>query len=356
MRVARAGPSRPRTMHALPDDVRRAHDLGIAEVVVFGPLPSSLTSMRTTMLIDLALGRRAAVLALALVAAPAQAQSSGSTSLEATIRQHSPTTIEGYIQPLADVLVANLSRGYFSASPVSGLLRFSVDAIVMSAVIDDGLRTYTASTPPGFVPETFETPTIFGGQATPVQHSTVPGLSYRGSDGLVDGDYFPTAVPQLRVGGLLGTELAVRYFTSSLVSFVDEEDFPELKLFGLGLRHSLNRYFIGLPFDLSVAVSYSTLTLGDMIDLSGNSVGVQVGKWFGMAGVFAGLSSEGGSMNLTYTSTDPLAPGQVDFDVGVSRSIRLSAGGGLRLGFLNLFGEAGLGDVTTFAAGLRFGY
>lgn len=306
------------------------------------------------MLIDRAF-RRAAVLGLILAAAPAQAQN-GSTSLEETIRQYSPTTIEGYIQPLADVLVANLSRGYFSASPVSGLMRFSVDAIVMSSVIDDGLRTYTASTPPGFSPETFETPTIFGGPATPVQHSTVPGLSYRGSDGLVDGDYFPTAVPQLRVGGLLGTELAIRYFSSSLVSFVDEEDFPELRLFGLGVRHSLNRYFLGLPFDLSVAASYSTLSLGDMIDLSGNSIGVQVGKWFGMAGVFAGISSEGGTMNLSYTSTDPLAPGQVDFDVGVSRSFRFSAGGGLRLGFLNLFGEAGFGDITTFAAGLRFGY
>lgn len=308
------------------------------------------------MSIDLALRRAALVLGFGL-AIPAHGQTSGSTSLESTIRQYSPTTIEGYIQPLADVLVASLSHGYFSASPVSsGLLSFSVDAIVMSAVIDDGLRRYTASTPPGFTPETFETPTIFGGQATPVQHSTVPGLSYRGSDGLVDGDYFPTAVPQLRVGGLAGTELAVRYFSSSLVSFVDEEDFPELKLFGIGVRHSLNRYFIGLPFDLSVAASYTSLTLGDIIDLTGNSVGVQVGKWFGMAGVFAGLSSDGGTMNLSYTSTDPVAPGEVDFDVGVSRTVRLTAGAGLRLGFLHLFGEAGIGNVTTFAGGLRFGF
>lgn len=296
-------------------------------------------------------------LAALLVAAPGNAQGNNQSSLEATIRQFSPTAIEGYIQPLADVLVANLSRGYFSAWPVpSGRISFSLDAIAMSALLDDDLKTYTANTPPGFDPPKFQTPTVFGGPASEVPHASIPGLSYRGSDGIVDGDYFPTAVPQLRVGGILGTELALRYFTSSVVSFVDEEDFPELELFGIGVRHSLNRYFIGLPFDLSVAGSFNSLTLGDIIDLTSNSIGVQVGKQFGILGLFGGVSSEGGTMNLTYTSTDPQFPGRVDFDLDVSRTVTFSAGAGLRLGFLQLFGEAGIGDLTTFAGGLRFGF
>ena len=57
------------------------------------------------------------VAALVLSTSPARAQSSG---LESLIEQYSGTTIKGYIQPLADVLVANLSLAYTtSAAPMS---------------------------------------------------------------------------------------------------------------------------------------------------------------------------------------------------------------------------------------------
>lgn len=300
--------------------------------------------------------RGATALALVMHAAPVGAQD-GSTSLESTIRQFSATTIEGYIQPMADVLVANLGMGYFSPSPVPNRFSLTFEAIVMSAMIDDELKHYRATLPDGFDPATAPMPTIFGGQAQTITHAGNPSLTWRGSDGLLDNsDYFPTAVPQLRLGGLFGTELAVRYFSSSIAALnLDEEDFPELKLFGVGLRHSLNRY-ISLPFDLAISGSINSLTFGDIVDLSSNSIGVQAGKSFGILGLFGGLASDGGTMNLSYTSTNPSAPGSVDVDLDVSRTIRFNAGAGLRLGFLHLIGEASVGDVTTFAGGLRFGY
>jgi hypothetical protein len=298
-----------------------------------------------------------AALALVIHSYPLRAQ--GDTSLEETIRQFSATSIEGYLQPLADVLVANLGRGYFSPSPVaSGRPSVTLEAIVMSAMIDDDLKNYTATLPQGFQPTQATMPTIFGGTAPTVTHESNSSLTWRGSDGLLDNsDFFPTAVPQLRVGGLLGTEVAVRWFSSSVLSLnLDEEDFPEMKLFGIGLRHSLNRYFIGLPFDLSVGGSFNTLKFGDIVDLSSNAIGVQAGKSFGIIGVFGGLTSEGGTMNLTYVSTDPQAPGSVNVDLDAKRTVTLSAGAGLRLGFLQLLGEASIGDVTAFAGGLRFGF
>jgi hypothetical protein len=292
------------------------------------------------------------VFAIVVMATPARGQS----GLESVIEQYSGAAVRGYIQPLADALVANLSIGYINSATSPGRFSLSLEAVAMTAALDESMRMYTANTPDGFQPATHQTPTIFGGTAQPVQHSTIPGVSYRGSDGLVDAEYFPTAAPQLRLGGLLGTELVVRYASSSMVPFLEEEDFPDLTLFGIGVQHSISRYIPGMPLELSIAGSYNSLKFGDIVDLSSTSFGVNAGRTFGLVGVSGGLVSEGGTMNLTYTSTDPNAAGSVDVDLDVSRSIRFRAGASLNLGFLRLFGDAAFGDVTSYAGGLRFGF
>ena len=294
----------------------------------------------------------AAMLLLGVFAAPARGQS----GLESAIQQYSSTSIRGYIQPLADALVADLSIGYINSASSPGKFSLSLEAVAMTAALDDKLRFYTATAPAGFQPATYQTPTIFGGTAPTINHSTIPGLSYRGSDGLVDATYFPTAAPQLRLGGILGTELVVRYASSNMVHFLDEEDFPELTLFGLGIQHNLTRYFKGLPVDVSIGGAINSLKFGDIVDLSSNSIGVNVGRSFGLFGVSGGIVSEGGTMNLSYTSTDPNASGAVDIDLDVDRTVRFRAGASLSLGFLRLFGDAAFGDVTSYAGGLRFGF
>jgi len=290
--------------------------------------------------------------ALVALAAPARGQS----RLESVIQQYSATTIQGYVQPLADALVANLSIGYINSTVPGRKLSISIELIGMTAAIDESMRIYSAATPAGFDPPNIQTPTIFGGAAQAVNHSSIPGLSYRGSDGLVDADYFPTAGPQIRVGGLLGTELVVRYASSAMVPFLDEEDFPDLTILGIGVQHSLTQYLKGLPLELSIGGSFNSLKFGDIVDLSSTSYGVNAGKSFGMFGVSGGVQSDGGTMNLTYTSTDPNSSGGVDVDLDVKRALRFRAGASLSLGFLRLFGDAAFGDVTSYAAGLRFGF
>jgi hypothetical protein len=290
--------------------------------------------------------------ALTVSAAPARGQS----ELESALAQYGATAVRGYIQPLADVLVANLSIGFVNSASAPGAFSLSLEVVAMAAAIDERLRSFMVNTPQGFQPATHETPTVFGGTAQPVQHSTIPGLTWRGPDGLYEADYFPTAAPQLRVGGLLGTEVVLRYASSTLVPSLDEDDFPELKLFGLGVQHSLNRYLPGLPVELTVGAAFNSLTFGDIVDLSSNSVGVNVGRSFGLFGVSGGILSEGGTMNVTYTSTDPNAPGSVDIDLRVDRTIRFRAGASLSLGFLRVFGDAAFGEVISYAGGLRFGF
>lgn len=289
-------------------------------------------------------------MALVSSASTVRAQS----SLEEAMNQYGAGAVKGYIQPLADVLVANLSLGYFVNAAPSSRITFGFEIVSMAAPIGDNLRTYTANTPPGFSPSTVQTPTVFGGTA-PTVTGPAPGITYRGADGVYTSQYFPSAAPQLRVGGLFGTEVAVRYVSSTLIPFIDESDFPELKLFGMGIQHSLTRY-MPLPVDVSIAASFNSLTFGDLVNLSSNAIGVNVGRSLGVVGVSFGVLSEGGTMNVKYTSNDPNASGSVDVDLDVSRTVRFRGGAAVNLGFLKLFGDAAIGDITSYAAGLRLGF
>lgn len=297
-------------------------------------------------------------LASALVALPiAPTGALAQSGLEAGIKQYNAATVRGYLQPLADVLVANLSGGYHNGAraPSTGF-SFTFELAGSLATIDNELRTYTADLPPGFQPSTAETPTVFGGTAPTVNHAVFPGISWRGADGLINGDYFPTLVPQLRVGGVLGTELIARWVSSSVLPYLKDEDFPELNVFGIGVRHSLSQYLPAPAFDLAIGVSYNSLTFGDVIDLTSTSFSLQGGRDFGYLGLYGGIASDGGSMNVTYETTDPSeTDGRVDTDIDAERSVRFTVGAALNIPIFKLFADATFGGVTTYSFGFRIG-
>ena len=85
------------------------------------------------------------------------------TSFDDAIKQFGATQVRGYVQPLADALVANLSSGYFAAGAPRSRLGVTLEVVAMGTSISDKMRTYTANTPEGFDPETFSAPTVFGG-------------------------------------------------------------------------------------------------------------------------------------------------------------------------------------------------
>ena len=300
-----------------------------------------------------AVARWAGVLTLALSASasPLLAQN----SFEEAIKQLNSEEVRGYTQPLADVLVANLSSAFFASSSPRSSFGLSIELAAMGTQINDKLRTFTANTPPGFQPATVQAPTIFGGKATPVEHSTISGLSYRTSDGILDADMVPTAVPQVRVSGL-NTEIIGRYFDSGLLGdSYPQEDLPKLSMFGIGARHSLHQYFDNLPVEVAISASFNSMTFGDYAELTGSTFGANIGKRFGMLSVMGGIESAGGTMNLSYTSENQFAPGSVNIDLEAERQLRFNAGATLNFGFGRLFGTASLGNVTTFAGGLSLG-
>jgi hypothetical protein len=296
--------------------------------------------------------RALSALLLLTLASPLSAQ----TSLDEAVKAFGAANIKGYMQPVADALTASLSSGFFANASPSRKFGLSLELVGAATMISSEMKTFTAVTPTGFQPTTVQAPTIFGGKATAVNNSAQPGLSYRTSDGILDAKLLPTAIPQIRISGVAGTELVVRYFSSSFMSSAyKSEDLPELKTYAVALRHGLNQYFGELPVELAVSASWHSLTFGDLADATGLSFGANVGKNFGPLSLLGGVESSGGTMKLAYASTDPNTTGAVNVDLKAQNNVRAVAGFTLNAKIFKLFGTAGIGSFTTYSGGLRIG-
>ena len=296
------------------------------------------------------------VLAAAIMAIGA-APAAGQSTLENTLSQFGGETARGYINPFNQLFAANLGSGFYHSAAIPGGFSLGLEIIAMAAPVEDKHRIYTATTPDGFDPPTFETATIFGGPGSTVSHSGNPSLTYRGSDGFIDADYFPWAVPQARVS-FMGFEGTVRYMNSDLIPGLsggdgDDEDLPKTTLLGFGLRTGLNKFIPLLPLDVSIGVFRNTFDVGDIMSFTGTSFGAQASKGFGMVTLYGGVASESGTMNLTYTSENPDLPGTVDLDLDVKQHVRITGGLALALGPFHIFGDASTGGETAYSAGIR---
>ena len=280
------------------------------------------------------------------------------SSMEDALRQLKSPNARGYLQPMADLFAADMSSGWYRGANITSLLSVSLELVGSVSKIEDKHRVYLAEAPDGFSRETFETATVFGGQGTLIMGPN--GTSYRGSDGVFGGDYLPALVPQIRVG-FANTEGIVRYFSSSFSSSLPTEGFPETRLIGFGLRHGLNRYLGALPVDVAAGVFYSKLDVGNSNEsgarasYSGLTFGLQASKSLAGFTLYFGAASDGGTMNLSYESTNAEEPGPVDIDLTVQRKMRFTTGASIGLGFLRIGGDINIGPTTSFSGGIRVG-
>jgi len=274
------------------------------------------------------------------------------TPVEDAIKQLSGPNAKGYLQPLADLFGANMNAGAYHSAKIPKVgFNIALDLIVMGAPIGDDQKRYTAQSPAGFTPSTFQTATIFGGTGSQVNDLNVPGVSYRGSDGVFTTAMFPLTAPQLTIGSVFGTQVFARYvFIPKL-----DENVPESNLWGAGVRHSISQYLPASPVDLAIGFFYNSFSAGDIITHSGYAISGQVSKEFSLLTAYGGLAYEQSTMNLNYVSTDPSFPGQVDIDLEGANTFRVTAGGKLQLGLFRLFADINIGSVTHFSGGIGIG-
>lgn len=290
-----------------------------------------------------------AVLAVALLLGAGSARSQ--SELEKTLKQYGEETVKGYIQPVSDMFGANMNSGYFHTADVEAWgFHLSLDIVGMAAMVKDDQKMYTASAPAGFNPTTFQTATVFGDKGTEVVDQAT-GARYRGSDGIVNAQYFPLAVPQLTLGNIYGTQVTVRYLP---VPKIGDDKFPEIKLWAVGARHSVSQYLPEFPVDLAAGAYYSSFTLGDFINYKGLAINAQASKSLSILTLYTGLQWEKSTMNLSYTANDA-AQTSVNLDLPGANSFRFLAGLQLALGPIKFFGDANFGSVTTLSAGIGFG-
>ncbi|MCC6814847.1 MAG: hypothetical protein IT267_00365 [Saprospiraceae bacterium] len=179
---------------------------------------------------------------------------------------------KGYLQPLSDLLSANMNTGIREWSRVDSSFHIRLGFLVMSSFPTSPMRTFTGSTGLGFEPsQSVKVPTIIGRNEA-VKVDGINGTAFVFPVGY-NLKYLPLAVPQLSLEGIYHTELSLRFFSFDL-----ENDFGKIQYFGLGARHGLNHYLKKFPFDLSVGYFYQKINSGESISSTNHLISGYIGR------------------------------------------------------------------------------
>ncbi len=272
------------------------------------------------------------------------------SSVDKAIKAFGENQVRGYVQPVADIFGANMGAGWYRSAeiPTTGF-NFSVDIVGMGALVGDEQKTYTAAAPTGYNPSTFKTATIFGGKGDSVVDNNTK-LSYRGSDGAINTSIVPLAALQVNIGSIYGTQFMVRGLPIPSIS-----GSPKVSYWGAGVRHSISQYLGDEPaVHLAMSLTYSRISVGDIITITNFGFGPQISKKFSIAELYGGIGYEKSSMNIKYTPSAGGTPVDITLD-GVNK-FRGTLGLVLNLAILHIHADANFGSITNFSAGLGFGF
>jgi len=277
-----------------------------------------------------------------------------SAQIEDAISAYTGANAEGYLEPLAQAIGANLNSALFHSAHVpEGGLHVSLELGLMAVLFSDDDETFMATTEMGFSPETtVEAPTVVGpGGAIIVPGDGGTAFPFPGGFNLAS---LALAAPQLRIGSFKGTEALIRYMAFD----TGDVEIGDVDLQGYGLRHSISQYLPGLPVDIAAGIMYQRFKLGDdLIDATAFSFGAQASMKlplvFATIEPYAGLSMDTFQMDVAYDDEDN-DPVSVEFD---SRSTaHLTLGLHAQVTVVSLYGEYNIAEQSGFAFGMGFGF
>lgn len=282
-----------------------------------------------------------------LLAAPARAD------LTEKLGALSGENAAGYLAPLNTALSSTLNSGIFQsgAIPKSGVT-ISLGLHLMGVNFADEDRTFTPTDPFGSTAVTpTPVPTVIGDtHAVPVPDQLGYTPIYPGG---LDASMFPMAVPELKVGDVMGTRATVRWFASEF----GDTDYGKIELMGFGLQHSISQY-LQLPVDLAVGGMYQTLSIGDdLLKVKATHFDVTASKKLGGMMQFqpyASLGFDTCKMDIAYTATDGSGDAISVHPDGES-NVRAAIGAQVSFVFMKLHAEMFTAAYTGAAIGLSFG-
>lgn len=177
-----------------------------------------------------------------------------------------------YIQPLADVLTANVNTGTREWSGIDSTFYLRIRGTAIYSWPSAKSKTFTAVTPEYFEPQQFvEVPTIIGKNEA-VSVAGVNETYYVFPPGY-HVDLFPFGSPQVTVGGFLHSELSVRFLTFPL-----EDDIGDVQFWGIGGRHDVSHYIKNSPVHFSLGYFYHHIGLDDHVSTNHHLISAHVGK------------------------------------------------------------------------------
>jgi hypothetical protein len=282
--------------------------------------------------------------------------------LEDQLSIYSAENAEGYLEPLAEAVGADLNNGLFRSSfiPIQGF-NLNVELLGMAVWFSDDDGTFTARTENGFAPSSSAEASTVVGPGEGVAIGGDGGTTFMFPGGF-DLNSFALTVPQIRVGSYMGTEALFRYMASDL----GDDELGDLSLWGLGLRHNISQYF-GPDFPVTVAGGFLWQSFkagtneagGDMFESSALTIGLQVGKIYGSGAAtiepYTGLSFDRHSMNVAYESDSEGSSSMVDLSFDPTNSVRLTLGLLARFYIAGAHAEYSVGKRNSFGFGLTFG-
>ena len=290
--------------------------------------------------------------------------------IEDQLSAYTGANATGYLQPFSSAFGADLNSGIFRAASIPKMRpKIRLEIQVMSVIFGDDDKTFRAVTERGFTPETYAyAPTVVGsGKALIVEGDGGTSFAFPGGFALHS---FALAAPQLRVGGLFGTEAILRYFALDVGGSDDPEDsessdsgLGKISLFGIGLKHSISQYLpVGIPVDLSAGFFWQSFSLGEnkegdkLISSHAFSIGVQASRKMAMFfEPYTGVSYDTHSMNVSYESEATGSTTSIDIDFEKESSLHLTLGLNLEFPVVKGFAEYNIAGQNSFAFGLGFG-
>ncbi|MCK9168640.1 MAG: hypothetical protein M0O94_08765 [Bacteroidales bacterium] len=278
----------------------------------------------------------------------------GAQDYEDLLSRYSGENGNKFMQPVADVLGANLNSGWFHNAYLQPGIKpqFYVGVTTMFAFLPDNSKVFTATTEGSFFPATTveDVPTIFGDKDGKIVEG--PGSTRYYFPGGIELNYIPFATPQLSIGSFFGTDLSIRYASvKPFVSSFELEDVNEinaLQLFGWGLRHSVSQYLGDLiPVDLTLGYYRTTLTSRDYLNVYASLISIQASYRQSIFTFYGGIGIESSGTRIEYES--------VTFDLKANNSVRATLGACINAGPVKINAEYNASAQSTFSAGLGIG-
>ncbi len=260
---------------------------------------------------------------------------------------------KGYIQPLIDVMGANLNSGLYHSASMSKLFGFYIGIKGMVVFVPSSMKEFTAELGSDYNPSSVKTATVLGetdGGKTVVYKPINKNVELPGGIGL---SAVPLAVPQASFS-TMNSEILVRFIPSIKIN----DDVGNINLFGIGLGHSISQYIPLFPINIAVQGVYQQLKVGSYLKATALNVNVHASKSFIFFGVYAGIGYESFSTDVNYSykpsEVDPAR--NISFSSKGKNNFRATAGLNFKLFLLDLNVDYSIGKVNVLSAGFGFSF